>query len=1013
MAEHFTIVPEESSQARWTTGQLLGAERIKLKDKSSNCGNDDPGPVCPIPPSSSNINLKCLCPSDGHWKSENIDEFLEKLRKLNDIFKNFYKLLVCNPKPQGEVSAEAEAAAAAKAAKAAKATECACTAKAAAEAALEAIAAAADASDSTEATDATAAVDAAEEALKAAEATLAYEAEASLVGCEVKEVEEGLTMQYPENFLTEELTCTQKVDFKRFCDVYLKPARSGYHPNMDELIDFRQTDKLALHSSLEKYLVKKLEISEITHESYDGKYFCSGDNLIEMLKNIKDMNDLKTHWGFDFIALPSEYDNVMKSNAFKDKLLYKIASENVSEKYPCSMYCSDQTLRFPTFTPKKSRGQVVQIPGNTIFSEFFSYNGWESGRRIRKDIQEDTDITVVAKLLGNSDTKRYFEFVYNDGTNTLNTTKGKELYLEINRFIVYEKIISDVSIKQFISKFRNILGNSISLRNKINSVLNANLIIKPMENLDQILDRILISNSNFTDESICINLGYHINAVAKQLNSFYGTSLGREIEFSGAKEQAKLIHKEISITSWDERIMIDGNSKFESMRDRARSFYTGPPYADNALCYAMGCQVDNIKTDDPNYKSQQRDISDEEEHIPPATKYQSLATLKFNTGNLNFKMLDFLKNLFTYLGFELGNALNHENIIKINNIILEEQSLLLLPSSRIYNQIKSSRDLITFEFDGGVLKAKLCFKAFEIIKKCIDEVIQTTNANSLQKFSSSDKSGTFENSGGCGNIGKIVITVVPVSAKPNTKLNSHKLEQNLNEWCKNFNNFSGTQFSGFNGSMTYGKLVHYISILYSFTLLTFMSHFYDKHYTEEHLGFSMYEPEKGYGTAAQYATEKQNWDKIVKKRNDPNEIMGKIDDTFNTIQTDNNQIYTMSRIALDGLRKAFVADPQSALDADPQPGGAKSFSSISVDDSCDCPKEPLCPVPECSPDPDSYSNTFLNGIVGSTEDPDPDFDSNSNTTHEGEIEGFSFISPRATGGGERGGTISKKSKKRK
>ena len=50
--------------------------------------------------------------------------------------------------------------------------------------------------------------------------------------------------------------------------------------------------------------------------------------------------------------------------------------------------------------------------------------------------------------------------------------------------------------------------------------------------------------------------------------------------------------------------------------------------------------------------------------------------------------------------------------------------------------------------------------------------------------------------------------------------------QKLNEWCVAFNNFSHQD--ALNG-ITNGKLIHLISVIYSFVILTFMNQFYSDH----------------------------------------------------------------------------------------------------------------------------------------------------------------------------------------
>ena len=911
MVNYFSIVTVESSLDRWAEGEVLGSNRNKAQGPTeSNCRNVPNGPDCPPSP---NIDLNCLCPpNDDYWVRGTIEQFLEKLKKFNDIFKKFYKLLGCNNNPQGEVD-----------------------------------------EDNT--------------------CTNPYGASAScsLLGAGAGAVE---GIPYPENFLQDELTKEQKKTFVDFCKDYL---------NIDA-VKSRKEDNLFLNPGLKKHTENSFSIEQIDHDSYTGIYYCSNENLIEMQIHIKRMNILKNWWGFEFKALPSKYDDDLPT--FVDKLLYKIASKNVSEKYPCTMFCDPGSTiyRFPAKAPRAPRDMKNHILGPTMFSEFFSYNGWETNRVRREEgIQEDTDITNVAKLLGTSDTKRYFTFEHsNEDDNS-----GEELYLEITRFILYEKIISKVSIKNFISKFKNELGNSISLKSKINDILNANLAIKPMEKLEEILT-ILESNddagSDNWDKEICTKLKNvsHKRAVADAFNSYYGVKLGRTIEFSSAKEQAKLIHTELHNDKWG--TIHKGN--IGDILSSARQFYLNNNITD-AVCYAMGCSVNNVKSPDGTYgpnndvscKPQERDISDEEEHIPPATKFQALATLKFNTNTsssaaLDFKMIKFLSNLFKYLKIYL----TAEQITDINNIILEEQSLLLLPSSKIYNQMKSSRDLISFRFKDGKLNATPCDEVYKIIKACIDDVIKNKSAQNLKVFSDTEKE--IKDSGGCGNVGQIIIT------QPTTVLNTNQLWENLNNWCDTFNIFSEKEF---NKKITYGKLVHYISILFSFTLLTFMSHFYDQNFEEHQLGFSFFEPEIGDFTTIQlYNAAELKWLDIVKKRKDPTVILEKMKAAFCNIKSSNPAIYTMSRIALKGLREAFDVKPDGGSGLS---GGECSITTKPGDENfCQEPALP-CPSPKCAFDVfgDSYSNTFLDGL--------------------------SFIQtcPKGNCSTNGGGTISKKSKKRK
>ena len=82
-------------------------------------------------------------------------------------------------------------------------------------------------------------------------------------------------------------------------------------------------------------------------------------------------------------------------------------------------------------------------------------------------------------------------------------------------------------------------------------------------------------------------------------------------------------------------------------------------------------------------------------------------------------MLEFLNILFT------GATIN---VSVINNLILQEQALLLLPSAKIYNQPKAGRDLITFSFVDGKLTAAVNHDVLDIIADCIADIIKKGNS---------------------------------------------------------------------------------------------------------------------------------------------------------------------------------------------------------------------------------------------------------------------------------------------
>ena len=88
------------------------------------------------------------------------------------------------------------------------------------------------------------------------------------------------------------------------------------------------------------------------------------------------------------------------------------------------------------------------------------------------------------------------------------------------------------------------------------------------------------------------------------------------------------------------------------------------------------------------------------------------------------------------------------------------------------------------------------------------------------------------------------------SASLDFKRNKYLLDQLAEDLNRSFNRVKADVF---NKKITNGKLVHYISILFSFTLLTFMSHFYDQNYMKGDLGFSIFEPDDEAVTAAAIA----------------------------------------------------------------------------------------------------------------------------------------------------------------
>ena len=204
---------------------------------------------------------------------------------------------------------------------------------------------------------------------------------------------------------------------------------------------------------------------------------------------------------------------------------------------------------------------------------------------------------------------------------------------------------------------------------------------------------------------ICTKAGTAPQAVSNLFRHYYGQGLAREIELSPPKKQTVLIHKEIR--------SFGGIQNFPSLEAThaaaAHQFYVHG--GQRANCYALGVQVENIDNSDGSCKRADRAISNEEEHVAPASKYQALATLK----NDKFPMLQFLNILFP------GATIN---VSVINNLILQEQALLLLPSAKIYNQPKASRDLITFSFVDGKLTAAVNHDVLDIIAHCISEIIR-------------------------------------------------------------------------------------------------------------------------------------------------------------------------------------------------------------------------------------------------------------------------------------------------
>ena len=609
-------------------------------------------------------------------------------------------------------------------------------------------------------------------------------------------------------------------------------------------------------------------------------FFCSKDILNEFLIIYKNMVKLSNHWGWGKVVTPtrpsqSAAEKYDENNKTHSNLLHTILSLNLSTMYPSSIYC---------------------------------YNGGEkpitiSGKQTKRYQEETTtfkyeSIFKVLFIKNKSDKIRGFEY------NSSNGWAAGDAQDLINQIKIFVKLRLAIQEAKIVKDIKDILKESIvKLKFKIDRIISATynpctpLPLPPPPTFGEIVEKVLgLLHDETTPTKLPHNLtcsklksSIHQTAVAEHYKDYYGPNLARQIELLDPKPQAGAIHRELHTYKI-----------FDSPNQATHNFYMSTGKKNK--CYALDVTVDNYINPIVVGTRPQRAISNEEEHVAPASKYQALATLKNN----KLPMYKFLTLLF--------KDKTATECVDLDKIILEEQSLLLLPSSRIFNQPKSSRDLINFEFNGGVLVSSYNTKVSKIISSCIKEIIRKGESQGINKTTGFN----------CAVVGKIFVDGNAELQNPNLQV-EQKMNEKLNEWCIKFNSFSKVKTDI--NDLTNGKLIHYISVIYSFVLLTFMNKFYDDN-CGDGLNFDYIEEEED-TTINDFRKNNDNWDQQIIK-------------TFETIKAQNPQIYLLALFSKHALK--------------PKSGGSRIHKDNIMHGGLGC-GEDLCDIHN-----DEISNKFINTL---------------------------------------------------
>ena len=608
-------------------------------------------------------------------------------------------------------------------------------------------------------------------------------------------------------------------------------------------------------------------------------FFCSKDILNEFLIIYKNMVKLSNHWGWGNVVAETKKKSAAEKYDENNKnhinLLHTILSLNLSTMYPSSIYCYNGGEK-PRLTSgkqtKRYRGETTAFKTNNIFKVLFIKN--------------------------KSENIRGFKYKSSNGWaagNAQDLINQIKIFVKLRLAIQEAAIVTDIKV--------NLKESIVKLKFKIDRIISATynpcttLPPPPPPTFGEIVEQVLgLLHAETTPTKSPHNLtcsklksSIHQTAVAEHYKDYYGPNLARQIELLDPKPQAGAIHRELH-----------NYQIFDSPNQKTHKFYMSTGKKNK--CYALDVTVDNYINPIVVGTRPQRAISNEEEHVAPASKYQALATLKNN----KLPMYKFLTLLF--------KDKTATECVDLDKIILEEQSLLLLPSSRIFNQPKSSRDLINFEFNGGVLVSSYNTKVSKIISSCIKEIIRKGESQGINKTTGFN----------CAVVGKIFVDGNAELQNPNLQV-EQKMNEKLNEWCIKFNSFSKVKTDI--NDLTNGKLIHYISVIYSFVLLTFMNKFYDDN-CGDGLNFDYIEEEED-TTINDFRKNNDNWDQQIIK-------------TFETIKAQNPQIYLLALFSKHALK--------------PKSGGSRIHKDNIMHGGLGC-GEDLCDIHN-----DEISNKFINTL---------------------------------------------------